>query len=88
MHTKHELTGEVSGRYIISERKKKKQILDEYCKNTGYNRKYAILKLRDFALHPKKKEKVPGQHQRQRERWYDMKVEEALRIIWETYDYI
>lgn len=88
MHTKHELTGEISGRYIISKRKEKKQILDEYCKTTGYNRKYAIEKLRSFGLQPKKKEQTPGQHRRQRERFYDMKVEEALHTIWEVYDYI
>lgn len=88
MHTKHELTAEISGRYIISKRKEKKWILDEYCASTGYNRKYAIVKLRHFALHPKQKDKVPGKHMRQRERFYDLKVEEALHKIWEAYDYI
>lgn len=63
-------------------------ILDEYCASTGYNRKYAIGKLRRFALHPKQKDKVPGKHKRQRERFYDIRVEEALYKIWEAYDYI
>lgn len=88
MHTKHELTGEISGRYLISARKEKNKILDEFCITTGYNRKYAGEKLRDFALNPKKKKDVPGKHKRQRERIYDMKVEEALSYIWEAYDYI
>ncbi|HEY4496340.1 MAG TPA: hypothetical protein VJC04_03225 [Candidatus Paceibacterota bacterium] len=88
MHTKHELTGEISGRYIISTKKEKERILDEYCRVTSYNRKYAIQKLRSFGLHPKQKERVPGEHKRAREKFYDMEVEEAIHTIWEIYDYI
>lgn len=88
MHTKHELTGIVAGRYLISDRREKKKILDEFCLSTGYNRKYAIEKLRGFALEPKRKKEVPGKHKRVREKFYDMKVEEALHTIWEVYDYI
>ena len=35
----------VYGRYRKSARKAKKLILDEFCRNTGYNRKYAIRRL-------------------------------------------
>ena len=45
MSTRHQLTLKVLPRYLKAARKEKGKILDEYCANTGYNRKYAIWKL-------------------------------------------
>jgi hypothetical protein len=42
MQEKKALTGEVSKRYQKAKKKEKTKILDEFVKNTGYNRKYAL----------------------------------------------
>ena len=43
---KREYFNEIRERYIKSSKEDKKKILDEYCQVCGYNRKYAIRKLR------------------------------------------
>lgn len=40
--SKKELLNEVKPRYLRAFKKEKGRILDEFCLNTGYNRKYAI----------------------------------------------
>jgi len=44
-------------RYFMAKSKKEKStILDEYCKNTGQNRKYVIRKINSlFSQNPKRK---------------------------------
>jgi hypothetical protein len=37
-------------RYLKADRKSKTSLLDEYCLNTGQNRKYAIRKIRQMAF--------------------------------------
>jgi len=60
-------------------RKEKSSILDEYCKNTGQNRKYVIRKIRSsLSLEPKK---------RKRTATYDGPVRSALAKIWEIFDF-
>lgn len=54
MHSKHELTEVVAPRYHKATKKEKGCILSEYCKNTGYDRKYAIKKLKREHLYPRK----------------------------------
>mgnify|MGYP001571063846 FL=1 len=88
MHTKHELTREILGRYLATDKTGKGHILDEFCANTGYERKYAIAKLHKYQLTPALKWVVPGKHKRKRERMYDMAVAEALAVIWKVYDNI
>ena len=68
-------------RYFVAKSKKEKStILDEYCKNTGQNRKYVIRKINSpFFSKPKKK--------RIRKRIYDGYVREALAYVWEIFDY-
>ena len=88
MHAKHQLTLEVLPRYLKADKEAKGRILDEYCANTKYERKYAITKLRTYQLMPAKKFHVPGKHSRRREKVYDMAVEEAVSMIWRTYDYL
>lgn len=88
MHTRHQLTVQVLQRYLKATKEGKGRILDEYCANTEYDRKYAIEKLRKYQLSPGIQEKKPGTHTRQRPKIYDMAVEAALHTIWDAYDNI
>ena len=58
MSTKHQLTLKILSRYLKASRKEKTRILDEFCANTGYNRKYAITKLGIYQMeereHPRR----------------------------------
>jgi len=67
-------------RYFKARSKKEKSlILDEYCKNTGQNRKYVIRKINSpFFSRPKKK--------RIRKRIYDGYVRAALVDVWKIFD--
>lgn len=86
MSAKHQLTIKVLSRYLAANKESKSKILNEYCANTGYERKYAITKLRKYQKTPALKWKVPGKHKRVREKLYDMAVEEAVGIVWRAYD--
>ena len=60
-------------------RREKSSILDEYCQNTGQNRKYVIRKINSpIPSAPKK---------RKREEIYDGHVRAALVKVWEIFDY-
>jgi len=67
-------------RYFKAKSKKEKSsILDEYCQNTGQNRKYVIRKINSpIPSAPKK---------RKREEIYDGHVRTALVKVWEIFDY-
>ena len=88
MHTRHHLTLTVLPRYLAANKVEKTKILDEYCANTGYDRKYAIAKLRAYQVTPGVREMVPGRHRRKRERMYGKDVEAALAVLWEAYDHL
>lgn len=84
MHTKHELAKEVLSRYLKATKEGKKVILDEFCANTEYNRKYAIRKLRELQITPHYKDSVAGKHVRHRERMYDSYVSSVVEQIYEV----
>jgi hypothetical protein len=84
MHTKHELGKEILPRYLKATRREKQKILDEYCANTGYHRKYAIRKLRKLQLTRHLKDSRAGVHKRNRERTYDSYVEAVIEQIYEV----
>ncbi len=66
--------------FMAKSRKEKSCILDEYCKNTGQNRKYVIRKIRSpFHRIPKK---------RKRASIYDGPVRSALVRVWEIFDFL
>lgn len=88
MQTRHELTLEILPRYLKANKQGKTKILNEYCANTGYERKYAISKLREYQLTPNLEFKIIGKHKRNREKVYDIAVEETLHVIWDIYDNI
>jgi hypothetical protein len=64
---------------LRGDRKKKTKILDEYCRNTNQERKYAIKKFR-FKIRLKKTMK-------KRKKYYDGPVKAALAEIWKIFDF-
>lgn len=84
MHTKHELGKAILPRYLKATKEEKQKILDEYCANTRYHRKYAIRKLRKLQLTPHFKDSIAGKHTRRRVRMYDRYVEAVVAQIYEV----
>jgi len=80
MNARYQYLKVLQERYFTSKsRKEKSHILDEYCKNTGQNRKYAIRKIRSFSptySRPKK---------RARKKLYDGHVRAALAKVWDIF---
>lgn len=66
-------------KYLKSNKKDKGSILDEYCRNTGQERKYVIKK---FSYKVKLKES-----RKNRIEYYDSYVKEALVSMWKIFDY-
>ena len=84
MYTKHELAKEILGRYLKATKEEKRSILDEFCANTKYDRKYAITKLKKLQMTPNYKDSIVGKHTRNRERRYDGYVEVVIEKIYEA----
>ncbi len=64
--------------YRQASKKEKSQILDEYCRNTGQNRKYAIAKINS---------KIPKEpKQRKRPKKYGANIKYPLVKIWKIFD--
>jgi hypothetical protein len=68
--------------YLKGSKKEKGRILDEYCKNTGQERKYVIKKFRYKA-----KLKPAGSTRKARKAYYDGYVRSALARLWTIFDY-
>jgi hypothetical protein len=67
--------------YLQASKRKKTEILNEYCKRTGENRKYAIKKFRY-------KVKIKKPHERKRRlKKYDGYVVAVLVKLWKIFDY-
>lgn len=88
MHSRHELTTSVLPRYLRAGKEEKGRILDEFCANTGYDRKYAIAKLLAYQGTEALAFKVPGRHTRKRIKTYDTAVRAALVPLWEASDHL
>jgi hypothetical protein len=97
MREKKALTKEIAARYRQEPKSGKQAILDEFCRTTGYHRKYAVELLNSWG---KKKirvvdgrlvELIVGESRkpkkRNRDRVYDEAVHASLRKIWELFDY-
>src|SRR3989338_5639777 len=67
-------------RYWSGNKREKGAILDEWLRNTGENRKYAIKKFR-YKVKLK-----PQDHRKIRTRIYGKDVEETLIKVWEIFD--
>ena len=77
-------------RYRKACKKLKRQILDECCQLTGYNRAYASHILSHYKPAPKRKKKTqnPSVAKQTATAYYDEKVKRALVIIWMIMDCI
>lgn len=81
--TKHELLKITKERYLQANRKSKSLILDEFCGNAGYNRKYAIRILQ--ARYDNNR--IIKYGRKPRTKVYDSNVMLAIIKIWELLDY-
>lgn len=81
MHSRNQYLWTLQRKYLNSKsRKGKTEILNQYCRDTGQNRKYVIRKI-NGTIFLGKKEK------RKREVVYDGYVTAALAKVWEIFDY-
>ncbi|MEA2005197.1 MAG: transposase [Acidobacteriota bacterium] len=79
MHSRNQYLETLIPRYLKADRKGKSSLLDEYCLNTGQNRKYAIRKISHMAF----KEPKPRKKRAVR---YGHEVREALWKLWKIFD--
>lgn len=81
VHSRGQYLKVLKERYLKAKKKKEKgKILDEYCKNTGQNRKYVIRMIQPRVnLEPKPR--------RKRKAIYDGEVIAALIKVWEIFDF-
>jgi len=79
--TKKQYMQTLRERYLNANKKEKTNILNEYCRNTGQDRKYSIKKFR-YKVRLKKPEE-----RKKRKETYDGCVKTALVKIWEIFDY-
>jgi len=68
------------GQYVKADRRNKGLLLDEYCKNTGQNRKYVIRKINALLF----KEPPP---RKKRVACYGAEVHRALLWLWKVFDH-
>ncbi len=73
--SKREYLIELKKKYFKVSRKKKSQLLDDFCEFTGYHRKAALRLVNG---------KLPSRWKRykQRQKYYDQKVIDALLVLW------
>jgi hypothetical protein len=50
MHSRNQYLKALIGKYLKASKRAKGELLDEYCRNTGHNRKYVIRKIRRLAF--------------------------------------
>lgn len=82
-NARHQYMTTIREQYFQTQSKKEKGLLlDEYCKNTGQERKYVIKKLRYKAgLRPE------GSARKARKEYYDGAVRSILSKLWKIFDY-
>lgn len=79
--SKREYLIELKKKYYKASKKKKGQLLDDFCEFTGYHRQYALGLVNN---------KLPGKWKRykKREKQYDQIVIDALLVLWRAVDEI
>ena len=80
MHSRNQCLKVLLGRYLKADIQAKGLLLDEYCKNTGWNRKYAIRKINELAFTEPKKP-------RKRQASYGSDVKDVLSKLWAVFDH-
>jgi len=89
MKERSAVTKEIALRHQRADKKQKGIILDEFTSLTGYNRSYASYLLsshgKEIRVNPKVviKADVKKKAKRQKQRFYDKKVKNAIKAIWE-----
>lgn len=81
--SKKELIKAIKPRYLKSVKKDKGKILDEFCRNTGYDRKYAIQIFKagyDYC-------RVEREGRKSRRKKYSSEVMAVAIKVWELLDY-
>lgn len=79
--SKREYLIEVKKKYWKASKKKKTQLLDDFCDFTKMHRK-AVLRLINGKLQPK------WRHRKKRQKYYDQEVIETLLVLWRSVDEI
>ncbi|MFQ6093410.1 MAG: transposase [bacterium] len=79
MRARHQYLETLIPRYLKADRRGKTRLLNEYCLNTGQNRKYVICKIQKMAFEELKPRKRRARH-------YGPEVQEALWKIWKIFD--
>lgn len=79
--SKREYLIELKKKYWKAKKKRKGQLLDDFCDFTGYHRKYALDLLNN---------RLPfkWKHPRRRDKYYDQPVIDALLVLWRASDEI
>ena len=97
MSAKRTITNAIAARYRAESKRGKQMMLDEFCRTTGYHRKYAIQLLGSWGT--QRIHRIDGKpvvfvvgtprkpHKRTRHRVYDERVHHALRKLWQFFDY-
>lgn len=80
---KKELLSAIKTRYLKANKKEKGDILDEFCDNTGYNRKYAV-RILQAGYDSRKVERVG---RKQRAKKYGHELMSVIVKIWELLEY-
>src|SRR4030066_1960267 len=83
LHSRRELMDATWKRYGQAARAGKTRILDEFCKATGYHRKYAISRIGQFEECGKPKRTI----RRKRERLYGADLMRIIEKVWEEAGY-
>lgn len=85
MSSKKDLTREILPRYLKGTKEEKTIILNEFCINTGYNRKYALTKLSDYQKHPATERELKPR--KKRRCIYGAECVPSLKKLWEFLEY-
>ncbi|HEY6271805.1 MAG TPA: hypothetical protein VIX19_07415, partial [Terriglobales bacterium] len=81
--SRRDYLGKIYARYQEARGAEKERILDEFCANCDYNRKYAIRLLNS----PAPSERPLGKRRRRRGFTYGPRVLSILKAVWEAADY-
>lgn len=80
MHSRNQYLKVLIKDYLKADKRGKGGLLNEYCRNTGQNRKYVIRKIRQLAF----KEPQP---RKRRRAIYGYDVRDILSQVWKIFDY-
>lgn len=82
LHSRKEYLMKLRQDYLGADKKKKTELLDEYTRNTGHNRKYVISRLNDEAVWS-----GSNRPHRTMRRLYGPEIDAPLRTLWQIFDF-